>query len=87
MGKEQALTGFNLTEELYHTLFAAMDVHKKGYMDLTDWISAFGTFKWTDQLLVELKSILQCSFADCKSAFNFICHFNEDGKKCADSLN
>jgi Ca2+-binding EF-hand superfamily protein len=46
--KEQALIGFNLTEELYHTLFASMDVHKKGYMDLTDWISAFGTFKWSD---------------------------------------
>lgn len=76
--REHALTGFNLTEPLYHTLFAKMDVHKKGYLDLNDWKSAFGSFKWADQLLVELKFILQCSFADCRSAFNFILQFSED---------
>lgn len=35
---------------------------------------------------MELKSILQCSFADCKSAFNFISHFNEDSKQSEGSL-
>ena len=43
-----ALEGFNLTEPLLQKLFAELDAHKKGYLDLNDWNSAFGTFKWSD---------------------------------------
>lgn len=80
--KEQALNGFNLTEALYQQLFSELDAHKKGYLDLNDWTQIFGTFKWSDQLLVELKNILQCSFGDCESAFNFFLTFTKSkGKK------
>jgi hypothetical protein len=39
--KNDALRGFNLTAPLMQKLFAYMDPHKKSFMSLKDWQSAF----------------------------------------------
>lgn len=39
--KLDSLRGFNLTESLYQKLYAEIDPHKKTYLSLKDWISAF----------------------------------------------
>ncbi len=64
-----ALTGFNMTQPLIQKLFAELDPHKKGYLVESDWMNAFSAFNFEDQLLIELKNDIQCSFADCESAF------------------
>ena len=75
--KEDALSGFNLTVTLVQQLFSELDPHKKGYLNKNDWVNAFGSFSWNDQLLVELKNQIQCSFIDCESAFNFFATMNK----------
>ena len=39
--KNEALRGFNLTEPLMQKLFAYIDPHKKSFISLKDWLSAF----------------------------------------------
>jgi Ca2+-binding EF-hand superfamily protein len=84
--QNNALEGFNLTMPLMQKLFAELDAHKKGHLNFNDWNSAFNAFKMSDQILVELKNILQTSFADSESAFNFFLTFNEAGKKAKNSV-
>jgi len=46
--KNQGLHGFNITQCLLQKIFAEMDPHKKTYMDLKDWLSAFQLFNQMD---------------------------------------
>lgn len=39
--KNQAIQGFNLTENLIQEFFASLDPHKKGYLSENDWQNAF----------------------------------------------
>ena len=39
--KNESLRGFNLTMPLMQKLFASIDPHKKSFLILTDWLSAF----------------------------------------------
>lgn len=69
--KHDALRGFNLTESLYQKLYAELDPHKKTYLNLADWNSAFQTFNYHENLMVELKNFLQVQFANVGSAYAF----------------
>ena len=64
-----------MTLPLTQKLFAELDPHKKGYLAESDWINAFQAFNYDDQILIELKNSIQCSFADCLSAFDFFLTF------------
>ena len=80
--KTNTLGGFNMTLPLIQKLFAELDPHKKGYLTINDWVNAFQAFKHEDQIMIELKNALQCSFADCESAFQFFLSFKQrDTKK------
>lgn len=70
--KHNSLKGFNLTAELKQKLFADIDPHKKTFLILKDWLSAFKTFDETDHLMVELKNFVQSQFVDSKSAYEFM---------------
>ena len=52
-----------------------MDPHKKGYLTETDWSNALAPFNFNEQALIELKNAIQCSFADCDSAYEFFLTF------------
>ena len=69
------LKGFNLTKSLMQKLFGELDPHKKTYLNLTDWLSAFATFNEKEHLLIELKNFMQCQFANIDSAFYFLQSF------------
>jgi Ca2+-binding EF-hand superfamily protein len=73
--KHDALRGFNLTESLYQKLYAELDPHKKTYLNLADWKSAFQTFNYHENLMVELKNFLQVQFANVESAYAFFQSF------------
>ena len=74
--KENSLHGFNLTVPLLQRLYSELDPHKKGYLNENDWKNAFATFNWNDQLLIELKHIIQSSFANCDSVYTFFTNFS-----------
>jgi len=76
-----ALTGFNMTLSLTQKLFSEIDPHKKGYLTENDWVNAFQSFRWNDQIFVELKNVIQCSFTDVDSAFEFFLSFKPQSKK------
>ena len=40
--ENNALNGFNLTENLELQFYADLDPHKKGYLVFSDWENAFG---------------------------------------------
>jgi Ca2+-binding EF-hand superfamily protein len=42
LDSRDVLKGFNLTKELIYKLFASFDVHRKGYLTLSDWMRLFG---------------------------------------------
>lgn len=79
----QALAGFNMTLPLIQKLFAEIDPHKKGYLSEQDWMNAFAPFNYEDQILIELKNTIQCSFSDCLSAFDFFLTFKKDNNSKA----
>jgi hypothetical protein len=33
-----------------------MDPHKKGFLTENDWVNAFQSFNWNEQILIELKN-------------------------------
>ena len=66
-----ALKGFNLTDQLLQQLFSEIDPHKKGFLTESDWHAAFGGFDWHEQLVVELQNLVACSFADIESAYDY----------------
>ena len=68
---KQALIGFNLTEVLLLKLFSDLDPHKKGHLTELDWINAFGSYSWKNQMLNELQSTVASSFSCPREAFNF----------------
>lgn len=71
LAREQAMSGFNLTQPLIQKLFAELDPHKKGYLSVNDWSNAFKAFNQQDQLLIELKHALASAFDGADSVFNF----------------
>jgi hypothetical protein len=77
--KNDALLGFNLTLPLQQKLFAFLDPHKKSFLSLKDWLSAFQSFDQNDHLMVELKNFLQCQFVNCDSAFEFFRSYSSQG--------
>jgi len=79
--KENALAGFNLTITLMERLYSELDPHKKGSLNENDWKNAFQTFNWNEQLLIELKHIIQSTFANCDSVFSFFINFGTGSKK------
>ena len=78
MEETHALKGFNLTEQLLQQLFSELDPHKKGFLSESDFEIAFSGFNWYDQLVVELETLVSCSFADVNSAYEY---FLVTGKK------
>lgn len=64
-----------MTLPLIQKLFAELDPHKKGYLTESDWLNALSAFNYDDQIMIELKNAIQCSFSDCVSAFDFFLTF------------
>jgi len=58
-------------------LYAEIDPHKKTFLNLKDWLSAFQTFSMRDTLMIELKNFLQVQFANSESAFAFLQSFGQ----------
>jgi len=75
LDKHNACVGFNLTQHLYQKLFAELDPHKKTFLTLKDWLSAFQSFNDNEHLITELKNFMQCQFANETSAFYFLQSF------------
>ena len=46
---------------------------------MNDWRNAFKTFKAEDQLIVELKNVVQSTFTNCNSVFQFFLNFSNSG--------
>jgi len=67
-----------MTLPLMQKLFAEIDPHKKGFLVESDWLSAFQSFNYNDQILIELKNAIQCAFSDCPSAFEFFLTFRSN---------
>lgn len=67
----QALSGFNLTEVLMKQLFSDLDPHKKGNLTENDWVNAFGSYNWSNQILEELQSTVASSFSSARAAYSF----------------
>lgn len=78
-----SLQGFNLTVPLLQQLFSEIDPHRKGYLTSNDWKNAFSSFNWNNQVIIELRNAVQCSFTDIESSFEFFLTFrkNQQGKK------
>lgn len=62
-------------------LFSELDPHKKGFLTVNDWRNAFKAFNAGDQLLVEFKNVVQSTFADCDSVFQFFINLSEGGSR------
>ena len=83
----QALRGFNLTRDLYQQLFAYLDPHRKGYLSMKDWETAFGKFNYSLQSFQEIKDAIRSNFCDINAAFQFFLSYhkqsppNKIGKK------
>jgi Ca2+-binding EF-hand superfamily protein len=71
LDENNALKGFNLTDQLLQQLFSELDPHKKGFLTESDWSQAFGGFNWNEQLIVELENLIGCSFSDLESAYEY----------------
>lgn len=71
LDENNALKGFNLTDQLLQQLFSELDPHKKGFLTESDWTQAFGGFNWNEQLIVELENLVGCSFSDLESAYEY----------------
>ena len=84
--QQNALHGFNLTGPLIQKIFSEIDPHKKGYLTESDWVNAFQSFNWNDQTFIELKNMIQVSFADCDSAFEFFLTFKQKGQVTKKSI-
>ena len=81
MERHQCLQGFNLTVGLTQQLFSELDPHRKGYLLENDWVNAFRSFNYKDQTLIEVKNSIQCSFANCDSAYQYFLTFSLQGAK------
>ena len=77
INSDRILSGFNLTTVLLHQLFSELDPHKKGFLSLVDWESAFGKYNWHEQCIEELKNLITSNFADCNSAYEYFAGFKE----------
>ena len=75
------MRGFNLPLHLVQKLFGEIDPHKKTYMTLNDWKSAFETFDFFEQIVLEFKNAVCCSFVDVPSAFTYYQTFGDSGTK------
>ena len=71
LDSSNALQGFNLTETLLKELFSDLDPHKKGHLTQNDWVNAFGSYNWSNQILEELQSTVASSFFNARAAFSF----------------
>lgn len=58
-------------------MFAELDPHKKGFLNANDWSNAFAVFNWCEQLMIELKNVIQCTFANSDSVFSFFLNFGD----------
>lgn len=65
------LHGFNLTEKLLKALFSDLDPHKKGHLIQNDWANAFSCYSHFEAYIIELKEIINTSFAGSADAFAF----------------
>lgn len=65
---------------LLQKLFGEIEPHKKTYLTIKDWKSAFGTFNANDQLIIEYKNYMQCQFVDVPSTFAYYQTFGESPK-------
>jgi len=83
--KSRALAGFDLTDKLLQTLFADLDPHKKGYLSELDWLNAFGTYSFKNQVISEVQEALNANYNDLYSAFEFfLSHEQETNKNAKD---
>lgn len=62
--KHNLLEGFDISASLLQQLYGELDPHRKTYLTLQDWQSAFDSFDEKQALIVELKNCLQCQFAN-----------------------
>ena len=69
-----------MTFPLLQKLFAEIDPHKKGYLTESDWNNSLSPFKLNDQTFIELKNLVQCSFTDSESAFQFFLSFKSSSE-------
>ena len=70
-----------MTQQLISQLFGELDPHKKGFLTKDDWELAFGDINWRDELLIELKNIISCSFTDSRSVWEFLLSFTNKKEK------
>ena len=62
--KNNALIGFNLTNQLLQDLYANIDPHKKGYLNYSDWQRTFSKHDISKQRIREVQSVLRYNFPD-----------------------
>jgi len=72
------LIGFNLTETLLLKLFSDLDPHKKGHLTEIDWLNAFSSYSWKNQMQNELQSTVASSFSCPREAFRFFLRNNKN---------
>lgn len=66
-----ALLGFNLTDQLLQDLYAEFDPHKKGFLNFQDWKNAFSKFDVKGQGLSEIKDAIRSNFTDINAAYDY----------------
>lgn len=83
IAKSRALAGFDLTDKLLQILFADLDPHKKGYLSELDWVNAFGTYSFKNQVINEVQEALNANYNDIQSAFEFFLSHEQEISKSA----
>ena len=53
------LTGFDLTEKCMHQLFSSLDIHKKSYLSVSDWVTAFSKYNYKNTIKVEIADAIK----------------------------
>ncbi|CAG9315143.1 unnamed protein product [Blepharisma stoltei] len=77
LSDSQALSGFNLTQQLIQQLFAYLDPHKKGYISDQDWDLGLGGFNYSSQCMQEIKDAIRSNFSDINAAFDFFLSYHK----------
>ena len=72
----QVINEYRLTNQLIQQLFAYLDPHKKGYLNIDDWELCLGTFSYSASCLQEVKDSIRSNFSDVKVAFDYFLTFH-----------
>ena len=77
------LNGFDLTEKCMHSLFSNLDLHKKSYLSVSDWVTAFSKYNYRNNIKSEIADSIKSALNKTSKIYNFV---NKKNNICINSF-